>query len=363
MRYGAKNIRAFLIPCAVLLAVLCALGGCQELDTLKREILKKAEGKILKKKNPFTPRDGITIRAASLYQTANPNSEVIRRVPAETPVYLMDKVGEWYRVRSRDGREGYLEQKVVGGQEIIQKTQELRRSIEGMSVQAEGMTKSKANFRLEPGRQHEVIETLPPDKKLEVYERVVTVRKNPSPGLVQRTKGGPQAQVPEEASADEGADDLKKEVWYKVKIEDGRVGYIYTHNLKLTPPEDIARAVPYMRIMAWKTINTTDDPDRGAMNNFLVAYAPIGKDPGCDYTRLFFMNWSARLKRRVISWQTRVNGILPIANFHYEGKPGFTIRYLHPTKKDKLILASFVVAGGSLRKVSEEEIPNPSEIH
>jgi len=363
MHHGAKNNRAFLMPCIVLLAVSCALFGCQELDTLKREVLKKAEGKILKKKNPFTPRDGITIRAASLYQTANPNSEVIRKVPPETPVYLIDKVGEWYRVRTRDGREGYLEQKVVGGQELIQKTQELRRSIEGMSVQAEGVTKSKANFRLEPGRQHEVIEILPPDKKLEVYERVVTVRKNPAPATVQRAKGGAQAQPVEDASPDENSDDLKKEVWYKVKIEDGRVGYIYTHNLKLTPPEDIARAVPYMRIMGWKTVNTTDDPDRGAMNNFLVAYAPIGKDPGCDYTRLFFMNWSAKQKRRLISWQTRVNGILPIANYHFEGKPGFSIRYLHPTKKDKLISASFVVTSGSLRKVSEEEIPNPAEIH
>jgi SH3-like domain-containing protein len=362
MQRGITNSRAFLLPWIVLLAVSWALAGCQELDTLKREIVKKAEGKILKKKNPFTPRDGITIRATSMYQTANPNSEVIRRVPAETPVYLMDKVGDWYRVRTRDGREGYLEQKVVGGQEIIQKTQELRRSIEGMSVQAEGVTKAKANFRLEPGRQHEVIEILPPDKKLEVYERVVTLQKSPSPAAVQRKGGGP-VQAVEEPSNDDASDDMKKDVWYKVKIEDGRVGYIYTHNLKITPPEDIARAVPYMRMMAWKTINTTDDPDRGAMNNFLVAYAPIGKDPGCDYTRLYFMHWSAKQKRRSISWQTRVNGVLPISNYHFEGKPGFSIRYLHPTKKDKLILASFVVSGGSLRKVSEEEIPNPSEVH
>ncbi len=78
-----------------------AATGCQEVDTLKRELLKKAQGKILKQKSPFTPRDGMTIRGCSLYQTANPNSEVTVKLPAETPVHLVDKVGEYYRTRTR----------------------------------------------------------------------------------------------------------------------------------------------------------------------------------------------------------------------------------------------------------------------
>jgi len=352
---------AFLI---ILGAVCWALVGCQELDTLKRELLKKAETKLLKKKNPFTPREGITIRACSLYQTANPNSEMIRKIPAETSVHLTDKVGEYYRVRMRDGREGYIEQKVIGGEDIILRTQELRRSIEGMPVQAEGMTKNKANFRLQPGREYEVIEVLPPDRKLEVYERVVTVRRTNPSGAATRGRtpaqtAGPQAPT---SNTDPGFDDSKKDVWYKVKIEDGRIGYIYTHNLRLTPPDDLAREVPFMRMVGWRIVNTTDDQDRGAMSNYIVAYAPIGKDPGCDYTRLYFMNWNPKLKRRVISWQLRLNGVLPISNYHFEGKPGFNVRYLHPSKKDKLVLATFVFSSGHVRKVGEEEIPNNREI-
>jgi len=349
----------------ILGAVCWALVGCQELDTLKRELLKKAETKLLKKKNPFTPRDGITIRACSLYQTANPNSETIRKIPAETSVHLTDKVGEYYRVRMRDGREGYVEQKVIGGEDIILRTQELRRSIEGRPVQAEGMTKNKANFRLQPGREHEVIEVLPPDRKLEVYERVVTVRRTNPSGAATRGRTPGQTAGPQEptSNTDPGFDDSKKDVWYKVKIEDGRIGYIYTHNLRLTPPDDLAREVPFMRMVGWRIVNTTDDQDRGAMSNYIVAYAPIGKDPGCDYTRLYFMNWNPKLKRRVISWQLRLNGVLPISNYHFEGKPGFNVRYLHPSKKDKLVLATFVFSSGHVRKVGEEEIPNNREIH
>jgi hypothetical protein len=55
---------------------LLAATGCQEVDTLKREILKKLSGQDPQKEESFHPRDGITIRATSLYQTANPNSEV-----------------------------------------------------------------------------------------------------------------------------------------------------------------------------------------------------------------------------------------------------------------------------------------------
>lgn len=351
--------------------ILCATcflaGGCQEIDTLKREIVKKAQLTILKKKNPFTPRDGMTMRPCSLYQTANPNSEVIRKLPAETPLHLIDRIGEYYRVRTRDGREGYVEQRVIGGEDLIQRTHDLRRSIEGMPPQAEGETKTKANFRLSPGRDQEVIEVLPPGKKFEVYERVVTVRRSvydeKTASAARGRAQGENVSAEELPSGDEVLDDVKKDVWYKVKIEDGRVGYLYTHNMKLTPPEDIGKLVPFMRIVGWRIVNVAEDPDVGAKNNYIAAFAPIGKDPGCDYTRLYFMSWLPRLKRRTVTWQRPISGILPITNYHFEGKSGFSVRYLHPTNRDKLVLASFAFVKGSIKKVSEEELPNPSRIH
>jgi hypothetical protein len=355
--------RSFIFLC-LCLSVLCVpLSGCQEAETLQREIIKKLKGNV-RPRQTFTQREGITLRACSVYQTANENSEVIIKIPAETPVYLIDKVGEkYYRVRVRDGREGYVDQKVIGGQEAIVKMNELRRSIEGMPVQAEGVIKTQANFRLEPGRDPDVIEMLLPGKKFEIYERVVTLKRPPASAT--RGKPGVQGQSLEDAAAadDPSSDQLKKDVWYKVKLEDARVGYVFTHNMKLTPPEDIARTVPFMRMVAWRTVNSTDDPDRGAKNNFIAAYAPIGKDPGCDYTRLYFVSWSTKLKRRVISWQLRLNGILPITSYQAEGRPGFSVRYLHPSKKDKLVLASFVFSKGTIKKASEEEIPDPSEFH
>lgn len=349
----------------VLVLFVAMLGsGCQEAQTIKKELMRKFWPKISTSK-PFAPRDGITLRPCSLYQTANENSPILAKLPAETLVRLVDGIGEWYRIRTRDGREGYLKQKVVGGEEIIAKINEQRKSIEGMPPQAEGITKNKANFRLDPGRGHEVIETLPAGKKFEVYERVVTLHSAGTPDNATRGKNpGPDPSAPEEAQPeDSSADGAKKDVWYKVKIEDGRVGYLYTHNMKLTPPEDIERAVPFMRLVAWRTVNTRDDPDQGAKSNYIVAYAPIGRDPGCDYTRLYLMTWDIKQKRRIIRWQLGVAGVLPVTNYHFEGKPGFSICFLHPTKKDKLVLASFILSKGGVRRVSEEEIPNPALVH
>ncbi len=342
--------------------ILLFLTSCQEVDTIKRELLAKVQGKLLKKKNPFVPRDGITIRNTPLFQTANPNSDVLYKLPAESTVHLVDRIGEFYRVRTPDGKEGYIETKVVGGEDIVQLTQNLRNSIEGIPPQAEGVLKTNANFRLQPGRNHEVIEKLPAGKKIELYERVVTVR-TPAQSDKSSSRGKNSDDAEEQTPPDMLYDDVKKDVWYKVKIEDGRVGFIYTHNISLTPPEDIARQVPYMRIVAWRPITTTDDADLGSKNNYLVAYAPIGKDPGSDYTRLYLFSWSPRLKRRTISWQTKLSGILPITNYQAEGKPGFNVRYLHPTKKNKLVLAGFVLTKGTVKRISEEEIPNPSLLH
>ncbi len=349
-----RNHRMFPTPLwpALFTMALCLplLSGCQEANTLLRELRDKFN-KVVKTKTPFEQKDGLTIRTCSIYMTANPNSEVVRRLPPETPVRLINKIGDYYRVRTRDGREGYLEEKMVGGEKIILKTQQLRKSIEGLTPQAEGITKSIANFRLEPGREHQVIEKLPPGKKFEVFQRYVTLRPT--------TNQSGQ----ESAPVDDTTEDVKKDVWYKVKMEDGRVGFIYTHNMKLIPPTDIARAVPFMRMVAWRSVNVVEDQDLGAKNNYVVAYAPIGKDAGCDYTRLYLMAWSSRLKRRIINWQFGLKGILPITGYQFEGKPGFSVRYLHPSSSNKLVLASFVFVHGKVRKVSEEEVPNHSKVH
>jgi hypothetical protein len=363
----AKKIPNKSVKFALLLLSACFLSlcGCQEVDTVKRELLLKIKTILSSKKQTFTPRDGITLRATNVYQTANNNSAVIANPPAETHVNVLDKAGEYFRVRIPDGKEGYVDAKVVGGEDILQKTADLKRSIEGMPPQGEGVTKTKAYFRLEPGRNHQIIEILPPGKKFEIYERVVTIRSNPQKErIAYRGKGGPVA-VEEPAAQDESADDLKKDVWYKVKLEDGRVGYLYTHNISLNPPEDIARELRNWRIMGWRPVNSTDDPDLGTKSNFIVACAPVGKDPGCDYTKLYFMSWSTRLKKRQNAWdsKTKISGVLPITSYHSEGKPGFSVRSLHPTKKDKLVLINFVLAKGTIKKVSEEEIPNTADLH
>jgi hypothetical protein len=89
----------------------------------------------------------------------------------------------------------------------------------------------------------------------------------------------------------------------------------------------------------------------------------VGKDPGCDYTHLYLIMWSKRYKRHDNRWWTRLPGILPIGNFQFEGKPGFSVRYLHPSNADKLVLAGFVLTRGKAVKVSEEEIPAKRSIH
>lgn len=354
------------VVCVVAVVCLGLVSGCQEIDTIKRELTNKFRVGARKTKTPFAPHDGITIRSCSLYQHANPNSEVLRKLPAETAVHLVDQVGEWYRVRTRDGGEGYIERKTVRGPEIVEKTHELRRSIEGVPPQAEGITKSDANFRLEPGRNHEVIEKLPAGKKFEVYERVVTLRGPDAANSKAPTRGQggtPETVDPDLPPLDDFGADVKKDVWYKVKIEDGRVGYIHTLNIRLTPPDELAQAVTFLRLVAWRTLNTRDDPERGAKNNYLAAYVAKDKDAGCDFTTLYFMNWSVKLKRRDVGWKQKFAGILPITDFHHEGKPGFSVRSLHPTKKDVLVLSSFVFTGGRMVKVREEEIPHKAELH
>ena len=373
---SSRGIFALLIMFALCVA---PLGGCKDMETLKRELYKKFKLGALKKKEPFEPRDGVTRKSAQLYRSANPNSQIVWELPAETPVRVVDKNGAWYLVQSRDGREGYARTDVIGDEEIIRRLEALRRSIDGLPAQAEGVIKNKANFRLWPGKHHKPMDLLPPGKKVEMYERVVTIKKP------QKDRNGPGISAKEQllqdirSASDYRTDPVdpaemeeKKEVWYKIKVEDGRVGYVSTYKLKLTPPADIADIVPGMRLLAWRAFGATDDPDLGAVNNYVAAYAPIGADPGCDFTRVYYYTWDKRNRRRVwLDWQygsrkagrLSLRGVLPITDYQYEGRSGFALRRIHPTKDDKLVLIGFVLSRGRALAVAEEEIPDPLELH
>ncbi|MFC1833977.1 SH3 domain-containing protein [Thermodesulfobacteriota bacterium] len=367
MRLSQKTRRIGWSPLlTVILAVSLGLvAGCQEFDTIKRELLKTLQTKI-KKKKPFTPREGITITACPLYRNANHNSEVLRKLRPETPVHLIDSTGKFYRLKTRDGREGYAERSAIGGEEIMRLTYELRRSIEGKPVQAEGMLTNKANFRLQPGRHHRKLGVLPAGMKFEMYERVVTLRRLSRAPRSETPQGAPVTRATDgnAGEIDENQEEaIRKDVWYKVKLEDGRVGYIYTHNLRFTPPEALSRLIPHRRIVAWRIVDTTDDVDLGAKNRYVVACTKTGSDPGCDFTSLYYVTWNKRRKTHGINWQWGFRGILPLTNYHYEGKPGFSLRYLHPSKADKLVLASYVPNRGRPEQISAEEIPNNAKLH
>ncbi len=352
----------------IILGCLCLMTGCQEAETIKREVLQAIQKKLGRKAKPFKPRDGITIRDCRLYSTANPNSQITRELMPETRLRLVDKVGDFYRTVVHDGTEGYVNRRCIGGQETIDRIHELRESIEGVPVQAVGVLKNKANFRLYAGRKHDVLETLAPDREFEMFERVVTLREikkpNPTPNDPLPEVAVPRPQVPE---PDEQPS-VKKDVWYKIRLtdpKDRRVGFVYTHNLKFTPPAEIERMVPYMRMVAWRVVSTTEDPDLGPKNNYAVAYAPIGRDPECDYTTLYYMYWHKRLKRLVLSRPLRIPGILPITGFHHGRIPGFTIRRLIPSQPGKLLLIGCIYdhRRGKIAFKSEDVIPDPHTYH
>jgi hypothetical protein len=376
---GKTQLHRILFALIVLSLCIGPISGCRDVDTLIRELGKKYNLKFLRKKHPFEARDGITIRPGQLHRNANPNSEIIRTLPAETPVRLTERTGEWYRVRTRDGREGYLKDNLIGDEKIIKRTEELRQSIERMPVQAEGELKNKANFRLWPGRHHKVVDVLPPGKKVEMFERVVTLRAPTHTETTGITRGQEQlledirsVSVSDSSSDLQSESEAKKDVWYKVKIEDGRIGFVYTHNLKFNPPPDIDGIVPGMRLLAWRVVSVTDDPDRGAVKNYVAAFTPMGKDPGCDFTRVYYFVWDKKNKRRTwkdwqygnrVAGKLAINGILPITNFQYEGRSGFSLRRLHPTQTGKLVLTSFIYSRGRVRVIKEEEITDPREFH
>jgi hypothetical protein len=93
---------------------------------------------------------------------------------------------------------------------------------------------------------------------------------------------------------------LPKEIWYKVRLADNRVGYIYTKNFKFEPPLEILKYTQSRRVIAWQKLKTVTEEKFGSIGEYLVAYATQDADFGADFDRIEAYMWDGKIVNRVL---------------------------------------------------------------
>ncbi len=233
--------------------------------------------------------------------------------------------------------------------ERMTKVRELQESVAGIPVQALGVTTKSTYLRLAPGRGSTRLEKLPAGTPFEMFLRRATYRKISTP------PGSP----PSEPTV---APQPIKDIWYKIRLRDGRVGFVYTHNLKFDPPVELEGYTRFRRTVAWQELRAVRSKTGLTGSEYIVAYARPGVDSGADFDRIELYSWSAERGYRTPFARSHLKGILPLRVTRRGKDVYFEIRLLDPDKPGRLRVMKYHYPY-PIKLVEETEIEEDVGLH
>lgn len=166
---------------------------------------------------------------------------------------------QWIEVAYDNGR-GYADRTNLGDKATMDAMKALIDGARGSQVQGVGETYKKTPFRLGPSADAKQIELLKDPAKVDVFERILVDK--------------------------EGKGKAGKEVWYKVRLDDGRVGFI-TDRFRLAPPAVLNQYTAARKAVAWRELGEKRDPETGRRGmEYIVAYTSAGLPIDVDFSRI-----------------------------------------------------------------------------
>lgn len=225
----------------------------------------------------------------------------------KNPSYSISKA--WVEAKSGEVY-GFMERKWIAGEALHGEIGSLIDGSKDMPVQAAGLVERKAALRLKPERGAFIIKLFKDRGRADVLERVV-IR------LGEKEKA-------------------KRQVWYRVRLEDGRAGFIAKSSLELVPPAELNGYTSVRVPVSWYKLQEKEDPVTGEKgSDYLVTYSAVGSDLDTDFTRIELYTYDLKSKQYATNLaRSGLYGILPvkIADMENDGK---TIEIREHPKGDK----------------------------
>lgn len=270
------------------------------------------------------------------------------------------------RVRTSDGKEGWMEQRFAVGQEIFDAFQKLSQQHVSTPSQAMAITRRVANMHVDPLRDSPKLYQMKEGEKVELLERAsasrdgkIILRKYRAVG-----KSGPASPAKEEV------EDLPKEKdpaapledWWLVRDQGKHVGWILGRMLDVDIPLEIAQYAEGQRIVSSFVLNEV--PDGNASGKTMPQYAVLFTEPKdglrFDFNQIRIFTWNAKRSRYETAYRERLKGVLPFKvsteDFGKDGKlPVFTAKSLNPD--GSMVERKYRLMGPIVRRIQETATP------
>ncbi len=233
------------------------------------------------------------------------------RLPVEVlkngdAVRVLARIPNWARVRTPDGRSGWIEVKNLFDAETHEVGQRLLKQLETIPPQAVGHTYGEANLRIEPSRDASLLAQFAGGQKIEIFGR----------RLIERAqKVGETAESRSELPP--------RDAWYLVRAE-SRAGWLIGRFVVLDIPEEISTYAQNINLVAWLVLKRVQDGPR-KVPQYLVADRIGEQNFDFNHIRVFTW-WTSRHKYVTTYVESNFNGYFPIRVTHRGNDCYFVLR-------------------------------------
>lgn len=326
--------------------VLLVFFSCLTLASCKRGSLHSNEAAYVS-----APQVNLRDRVAAIYNK-------VGLVKNGDRVEILEHQKRFVRVRTSHGEEGWMEQRLLVGEDIFNGFQKLADESKNAPVLGHGTTRAELNMHITAARDSEKLYQLADGEKIEIVKRAVGERvtkqvaakpapklgskntdntagkakANPKPAPEDADKGGKPdnpAPPPKAAAPVDDTPRLYDDFWL-VRNAQGRVGWVLARMIDLDVPLEIAQYSEGQRVMASLIINKVQDEGKD-VNQYLVLFSENKDGMPFDYNQLRVFTWNVKKHRYETAYRERnVWGLFPAStgmeNFDKEGSlPTFTV--------------------------------------
>ena len=249
-------------------------------------------------REPTLEQATVVAKNASVRQRNSSTSRTLRTLDPGEKVEVLQRQDNWYRVRF-DDVQGWMEESTVLTTGTLNRLHAMVAESQGQPSQNTAALHDDANFRIEPGRATAVIRKLDSGTKLEVIDRVTTLR----PGS-----------------------DTSSDVWIKVRPSPTEVGWVLANLADFDIPVDIAQYSEGYTYAAVKPLNRVQDSLAGPINWYVVGEHRNGMDPRLDFDGIRVFTWNMKFHRYETAFRKKgLRGVYPLEAGQYAGNPTFRV--------------------------------------
>src|SRR5579871_367011 len=172
---------------------------------------------------------------------------------------VLEKSRRFVRVRTADGKEGWVEERYLVGQDVFDQMQKLADDNRNAPVMASGATENDTNIHIAPGRDSEHLYQLKEGAKVQILKRATAPKSRPANIPVREDAGGKSA-----------APKPIREDWWLVRDPQGRVGWVLARMIDIDVPLDVAQYAEGQRIVGAFVLDQVQDGDKKVPQYLMV---------------------------------------------------------------------------------------------